>query len=121
MIFFLLIIHVAVSILCTIFIYSLFKLDVLPSHSIHPFLNFSVANVGEERRFQEPQVSIAPMAMTSSPSSTYIDNRRAPVGMTVQMEEKYQPPSASSLYESRFRGRQVCFIFLASVYMWGDG
>ena len=99
MIFFLLIIHVAVSILCTIFMY------------------FCVANVGEERRFQEPQVSIAPMAMTSSPSSTYIDNRRAPVGMTVQMEEKYQPPSASSLYESRFRGRQVCFIFLASVYM----
>ena len=37
--------------------------------------------------------------------------------MTVQMEEKYQPPSASSLYESRFRGRQVCFLFLASVYM----
>ncbi|KAM7437108.1 Sorbin and SH3 domain-containing protein 1 [Porites harrisoni] len=66
----------------------------------------SHVNVGEERRFQEPQVSIAPMAMTSSPSSTYIDNRRAPVGMTVQMEEKYQPPSASSLYESRFRGRQ---------------
>ncbi|XP_068735853.1 sorbin and SH3 domain-containing protein 1 homolog isoform X3 [Montipora capricornis] len=63
-------------------------------------------SVGEERRFQEPQLSIAPMSMSSSPPSSYIDQNRSPSSVTVQMEEKYLPPSATSLYESRFQRRQ---------------
>ena len=69
--------------------------------------------MGEERRFQEPQLSVAPMAVNSSPTSSYIDNRRSPrSSVTVQMEEKYQPPSATSLYESRFQRRQVAIRYL---------
>lgn len=63
-------------------------------------------STSEERRFQEPHISVAPLAMSSSPPTTYVDQRRSPASVTVQMEEKYLPPSASSLYESRFRGRQ---------------
>ena len=63
--------------------------------------------MGEERRFQEPQLSLAPMAISPSAPSTYVDQRRPPASVTVQMEEKYQPPSATSLYESRFQRRQV--------------
>ena len=73
-------------------------------------LFFLTGSVGEERRFQEPQLSVAPMAINSSPSSTYIDQRRSPGSVTVQMEEKYQPPSATSLYESRFQRRQVTMV-----------
>ncbi|XP_078381939.1 uncharacterized protein LOC144664646 isoform X2 [Oculina patagonica] len=62
----------------------------------------SYANIGQERRFEEP-VSSAPTTMNVSPS--YLDQRRSPGSVTVQMEEKNQPPSATSLYESRFRGR----------------
>ncbi|KAJ7361866.1 Sorbin and SH3 domain-containing protein 1 [Desmophyllum pertusum] len=64
----------------------------------------SYANVGEERRFQEP-VSSAPTTMNVSP--TYQDQRRSTSSVTVQMEEKNQPPSATSLYESRFQRRSV--------------
>ncbi|XP_067047451.1 sorbin and SH3 domain-containing protein 1 homolog isoform X2 [Acropora muricata] len=63
-------------------------------------------SISEERRFQEPHISVAPLSMSSSPPATYVDPRRSPSSVTVQMEEKYLPPSASSLYESRFRGRQ---------------
>ena len=66
------------------------------------------ASVGEERRFQDP-VPAAPASVniSSSPRTSYLDQRRSPASVTVQMEEKNQPPSASSLYESRFRGRTV--------------
>ena len=63
---------------------------------------FFIVNVGEERRFQEP-VSSAPTTVNVSPS--YLDQRRSQGSVTVQMEEKYQPPSATSLYESRFQRR----------------
>lgn len=68
----------------------------------------SYASVGEERRFQDP-VPAAPASVniSSSPRTSYLDQRRSPASVTVQMEEKNQPPSASSLYESRFRGRTV--------------
>ena len=60
--------------------------------------------------------------MNVSPS--YLDQRRSPGSVTVQMEEKYQPPSATSLYESRFQRRppvksrsfsRVSFLFLPLV------
>ena len=58
--------------------------------------------------------------MSSSPPTTYVDQRRSPASVTVQMEEKYLPPSASSLYESRFRGRQVRFGHFGKLYMLYD-
>ena len=73
------------------------------------------ASVGEERRFQDP-VPAAPASVniSSSPRTSYLDQRRSPASVTVQMEEKNQPPSASSLYESRFRGRTVTWFVLFS-------
>jgi len=80
------------------------KIEEPESYIVHK--RPSYANTGEERRFQEPQLSVAPIAVNSSPTSTYVDHRRSPGSVTVQMEEKYQPPSATSLYESRFQRRQ---------------
>lgn len=77
-------------------------------------------STSEERRFQEPHISVAPLSMSSSPPTTYVDQRRSPSSVTVQMEEKYLPPSASSLYESRFRGRQVRFGHFGKLFMLYD-